>query len=236
MARCHMRCATNDIRAGTNLWVFVDSCRVLVQYSRNVVLVEEVGWSVSPRFLSVYTVERSKMRGLSPEEMREELLEALEAAAPAHDVDVVDVEVVGSAKARTIRVRIDHADEDADPITLDEVSAQSGWISDLIDELDPIEGSFMLEVSSPGLSRPLRRPHDFERFAGEQVSLKLKAAEGRRRYTGTLKGYDEGLVRLSCDDGDVAIPFDEIRSCTIKPTFDDGTHKGAKGRSSAGKR
>ena len=210
--------------------------KFLVKYHCKRSFVEEVGWNVSPRFLSVYIVERSKMRGLSPEEMREELLEALEAVAPAHDVDIVDVEVVGSAKARTIRVRIDHADEDAEPITLNEVSAQSGWVSDLIDELDPIEGSFMLEVSSPGLSRPLRRPHDFERFAGEQVALKLKAAEGRRRYTGTLKGYEQGNVLISCDEGDVAIPFDDIRSCSIKPTFDDGARKAAKGRPSAGKR
>ncbi len=176
------------------------------------------------------------MGGLSLEEMRAELLAALEADAVAHDIDIVDVEVVGSAKALTVRVRIDHLDEEAEAITLEEVSAQTGWISDLVDEIDPVEGPFTLEVSSPGLSRPLRRPRDFERFTGEKVSLKTRATEGRRRYTGTLKGFENGQVMLSCDEGDVTIPFEEVRSCKIKPTFDEGGRKGGKSRSSAGKR
>ena len=176
------------------------------------------------------------MASLSAEEMRDELLASLEAVAPAHGVDVVDVEVVGSAKARTVRVRIDHADEEAGGITLDEVSEQTGWISDLVDELDPIDGSFMLEVSSPGLARPLRRPHDFVRFAGEYVSLKTTATEGRRKYTGTLEGFEDDKVLLTCDGEAVAIPFAEVRACKIKPTFDDGARKAGKGRASAGKR
>lgn len=175
------------------------------------------------------------MEGRSPEEVRNALLEALEASAGEHGVDIVDVEVVGSAKARTVRVRIDNADEGAEPITLEEVSAQTGWVSELIDELDPIEGSFVLEVSSPGLSRPLRRARDFERFAGEQVALKTTATEGRRRYTGTLRGFEQGSVLLSCDGEDVSIPLEEVRSCKIKPTFDDGGRKG-RGRTSAGRR
>ena len=154
-------------------------------------------------------------------EVRQALLTALEAEAPVHGIDVVEVEVVGSAKALTVRVRIDHADEQAGPITLDEVSEQTGWISDLIDEADPIEGSFTLEVSSPGLARPLRRAHDFERFAGEVVSLSLDVAEGRKRYTGTLQGLDEdGSVRVTCDEGEFSFPLDTIKTCKIKPSFD----------------
>ena len=168
--------------------------------------------------------------------MRDTLLKALEAKAAEHEVDIVDVEVVGSAKARTVRVRIDHADETAGPITLEEVSAQSGWISELIDELDPIEESYMLEVSSPGLARPLRRPHDFERFAGETVSLKTKAKEGRRRYTGELKGFEDGQVLLACDEGEMSFSLQDVESCVIKPTFDNGGRKAAKGRASKGKR
>ena len=72
------------------------------------------------------------------DEVRDALLEALEREAAVHNVDIVDVEVVGASKAPTVRVRIDHADEHADPISLDEVSAETGWISDLVDELDYI--------------------------------------------------------------------------------------------------
>lgn len=235
------------------------------------------------------------MEGKTPEEVRIALLEALEALAPVHGIDIVDVEVVGSAKARTVRVRIDHADEGvaqdarvveagaqasgpaeqgaesvasvepvaqagepaaqpaepaelvdepaaqaAGPITLEEVSAQTGWISELIDELDPIDGAYVLEVSSPGLARPLRRARDFERFAGEQVALKTTASEGRRRYTGTLRGFEDGAVLLTCDGEDVSIPLDEVRSCKIKPAFDDGGRKGkggkGRGKAQAGRR
>ena len=149
-----------------------------------------------------------------------QLVEALEAVAAHHGIDIVDVEVVGAKRAPIVRVRIDHADEDLPTITLDEVSAQSDWVNEVIDALDPIPDSYMLEISSPGLARPLRRPHDFERFAGETVQLATKATEGRRKYTGTLLGIADGVVRLACDDGEVAIPFDEIKSCKIKPNFD----------------
>ena len=102
-------------------------------------------------------------------DIERELLAALEAAAPEHGIDVVDVEVVGASKAPVVRVRLDHADESLPTITLDEVTAQSDWVNAVIDEKDPFPGSYTLEISSPGLSRPLRRAHDFERFAGEDV-------------------------------------------------------------------
>ena len=87
------------------------------------------------------------------QDRQSQILEALERAAGTHGV--------GATKAPTVRVRIDWLDESRDPITLDDVSAQTGWVSDAIDELDPFPGSFTLEVSSPGLARPLRRARDF---------------------------------------------------------------------------
>lgn len=152
--------------------------------------------------------------------LEKELLAALEAEGLARGVDIVDVEVVGSSKAPVVRVRIDHADEELPTITLDEVAAETEWISAAIDELDPIEGSFTLEVSSPGLDRPLRRPHDFERFAGATVQLQTTATEGRRKYTGTLLGLIDGSVRVECDGVPYDIAFDEVKSCAIKPEFD----------------
>lgn len=175
------------------------------------------------------------MAQASMEEVRNALLEALEAQAPEHSIDIVDVEVVGSAKAPTVRVRIDHAEEQDAPITLDEVSAQTSWISDLVDEADPIEGRFMLEVSSPGLSRPLRKQRDFERFAGNDVSLTLNVSEGRRRYTGRLEGIVDGKVSVTTDEGTFAFDMETIRACTIKPDFDALSKKGAKHGNQKGK-
>jgi ribosome maturation factor RimP len=106
-------------------------------------------------------------------------------------------------------------------MTLDEIAEQTEWVSAAIDELDPFPGSFTLEVSSPGLARPLRRPHDFERFAGEEVSLSTTATEGRRTFSGKLLGIDEdGAVGVGTDEGEVRIPIEQIRKCVIKPNFD----------------
>lgn len=150
------------------------------------------------------------------------IIEALEVRAADHGIDVVDVEVVGATKAPCVRVRIDHADESLPTISLDEVTEQTAWISEAIDELDPVSGTFTLEVSSPGLSRPLRRARDFERFAGSQVSLSLApGTEGRRRYTGVLRGIADGVVTLDVDGEDVSLDLDAIAKCNVRPDFGD---------------
>lgn len=151
--------------------------------------------------------------------IEQEIIDALEARAAERGIDVVDVEVVGATKAPCVRVRIDHADESLDTITLDEVTEETEWISETLDELDPIPSSFTLEVSSPGLSRPLRKPRDFERFAGQTVQVSLVPGEGRRRYTGTLLGIEDGSVSLEVDGQRVSVSYDDIRKCTIKPDF-----------------
>ena len=153
------------------------------------------------------------------------LVEELEKVAADHGIDIVDVEVVGAKSSPVVRVRIDHLDEDGPAISLDEVSAQSGWVNDVVDRVDPFPGSYMLEVSSPGLARPLRRRRDFERFAGETVQLTTTAREGRRRFTGELLGMVEDKVCLACDDGNVSFALDQIKSCAIKPTFDFSSKK-----------
>ena len=157
---------------------------------------------------------------MSVEGSVEHIISVLEERALGHDIDIVDVEVVGSTKAPVVRVRIDHANEDGKIISLDEVAAETGWISDTLDEVDVFPGSFTLEVSSPGMDRPLRRVRDFERFSGSQVSLQTTALEGRRRYTGKLLGIQENVVSLESDGMTYDIPLTEIKKCTLKPTFD----------------
>ena len=103
--------------------------------------------------------------------LRARIIDALEQESPAHGIDIVDVEITGGTKAPVVGVRIDHADEELPTITLDEIAAQNGWIGDIIDEIDPFPGSYTLEVSSPGMARPLRKARDFERFAGETVQI-----------------------------------------------------------------
>ena len=127
------------------------------------------------------------------------IIDALEAVAPQHDVDIVDVELVGATKAPCVRVRI----------------------GDVIEELDPISSSYTLEVSSPGMARPLRRPCDFARFVGENCELTSTATEGRRKYAGKIAAATEANVTLELEDGEsVTLDFSDVKKCKLKPTYD----------------
>ena len=151
--------------------------------------------------------------------LEQRIIDALEALAPAHGVDIVDVEVTGATKAPCVRVRLDRLDGQA--ISLDEVTAQSRWVDAAVEELDPVAGSYTLEVSSPGMERPLRRPSDFARFVGEAVNLTTTATKGRRSYKGVIASATETEVVLDIEgEGAVSLPFDTVKKCVLKPVYD----------------
>ena len=157
--------------------------------------------------------------------LEQDIIDALEAVAPEHGIDIVDVEIVGATKAPCVRVRIDRLDGEG--ISLDEVTAQNAWVSDAVEKLDPISGSYTLEVSSPGMARPLRRPSDFERYIGSAVELVTTATEGRRKFKGTIAATDEQAVTRELEDGEqVSIPHGDVKKCALKPVYD---FKGGKG-------
>ena len=104
-----------------------------------------------------------------------------------------DVEYVKEAGEWFLRVYIDKEGG----ISIDDCEAVSRPLSDLLDEADPIEGSYTFEVSSAGAERPLKRPSDFQRFLGHPVLVKTyKPKDGRKEFAGTLAGYDNGAVLL----------------------------------------
>lgn len=147
------------------------------------------------------------------------IIDALEKVAAEHGVDIVDVELTGATKAPCVRVRLEGADGGS--LSLDDVTAQTAWVSDVVEDVDPVSGSYTLEVSSPGMARPLRRPRDFARFAGSDVELQTTATEGRRKFKGTIEAADDREVTLALEDGESAVfPYDEIRKCTLKPVYD----------------
>ena len=98
----------------------------------------------------------------------QQLLDALAPRAEQEGVEIVTVEVAGAKKAPTIRVYIDTPDG----VSFDELSSAQAWINDLMDELDPFPGAYTLEVSSPGIDRPLRTAEHFARFVGDTAVLK----------------------------------------------------------------
>ena len=133
------------------------------------------------------------------------IIDALEAVAPQHDVDIVDVELVGATKAPCVRVRIEGAEGQS--LSLNDVTANTKWVGDVIEELDPISSSYTLEVSSPGMARPLRRPSDFARFVGENC--------------GKIAAATETNVILELEGGEsVTLDFSDVKKCKLKPTYD----------------
>ena len=119
-----------------------------------------------------------------------------ELAAPAvaeQGCTLWDVEYVREAGQWYLRLYLDK-DGGVDILDCEAVSRK---VSDLLDQADPIEGSYTFEVSSAGAERPLKRPSDFERFLGSPVLVKTyKPKDGRKEFAGTLAGYDEGAVLL----------------------------------------
>ena len=106
-------------------------------------------------------------------------------------------------------------------MAIEECEAVSRAISPVLDVADPIDRAYRLEISSPGLDRPLVRRSDFERHVGEVVKVELAVAlEGRRRFRGNLVGIDDSAVRIRVDDspdggGDVRLPFDDIADAKL---------------------
>ncbi len=126
---------------------------------------------------------------------------------------VVRVRLFGG-KQRRLQIMAERTDSAA--MTVDDCAALSRAISALLDVDDPIPGSYLLEVSSPGLDRPLVRREDFARFAGYEARIEtVRPVAGRRRFRGTLCGLDGDNVRLEMDGEPVAIAVDDIDAAKL---------------------
>ena len=127
-----------------------------------------------------------------------------------------DVEYVKEAGEWFLRVYIDKADG----VSINDCEAVSRPLSDVLDERDPIEGSYILEVSSAGAERALKRPGDFQRFLGSPVLVKLyRAREGRKELTGTLLGYENGDVTVELPGGTETIEKKDVAQVRLHLSF-----------------
>jgi len=143
---------------------------------------------------------------------REELLAVVEPAVNAAGYDLVELEFRREGRGFVLRVYIDLLDgEEPCRITVDDCERASRTISAALDVADPIPVQYDLEVSSPGLDRPLRRERDFAKYAGESATIRLREPlMGRRNFSGRLLGAAEGIVRIECDGKPVELPIDAI--------------------------
>jgi ribosome maturation factor RimP len=153
-----------------------------------------------------------------------ELRELLEPAVTALGYELVGVEFT-HGKTGVLRVYIDHPEG----IGVDDCEKVSHQVSGILDVEDPIRGHYALEVSSPGLDRPLYRARDFERFAGSEVDLRLLAPlDGRRRFKGVLGGLRDGQVVVKMnDDEELVVALEEIDQARLVPDYRSHRAEGA---------
>lgn len=130
--------------------------------------------------------------------------------------DIVRILMSGTRRAR---LQIMAERRDGADMNIDDCVAISRAVEAILEVEDPIAGSYELEVSSPGIDRPLTRLADFDRFAGFEARIEMEMAiDGRRRWRGRLLGVDGERVRLATEDGEVALPFRGIDKAKLMLT------------------
>lgn len=151
-------------------------------------------------------------------DMERSLAEALEPVAEGEGFELVAVFVSGPAGAPTIAVLLDHEGG----VDLDALAAANRWVEPAIEDAKLIAGAYTLEVSSPGIDRPLRKLADFERFAGSEVVIKTPPAPAERAvWRGTLVGLEGDVVVVTDERGErLEIEFERIIGAHIKGTVD----------------
>jgi ribosome maturation factor RimP len=142
----------------------------------------------------------------------------IEPVVSAMGFELWGIDYLSQGKHSRLVVYIDHADG----VSVDDCADVSRQVSAVFDVEDPINGEYRLEVSSPGMDRPLFTLEQFARYAGHKVALKLRVPfDGRRKFQGLLAGVesDEVLVRL--DDEEYCFPIESIDQARVVPQFED---------------
>ncbi len=128
--------------------------------------------------------------------------------------DLVRVAMIGGTSDPTLQVMAERPD--TRQLNLSDCETISRWLSDWIDSNDPIDGSFRLEVSSPGIDRPLTRLQDFADWTGHEARLKLDPPiDGAKQVSGNIVGIDGDTVRIATPKEERAIPFSAIASAKL---------------------
>jgi ribosome maturation factor RimP len=148
--------------------------------------------------------------------LRTDLRRLLEPGVMALGFELVDVEVAGQGSRTTLRVYIDGPEG----VTVDDCADVSRQLSAILDVEDPMPGQYLLEVSSPGLDRPLVKPADFRRFIGEEVKVQLHAPlNGRRRFKGRLLDVTDATVVVEVDKERFELAVDAMERARLVPRY-----------------
>ena len=143
----------------------------------------------------------------------QDLTELFEPVIRSMGYELVGIEFQGSTQHGTLRVYIDHENG----IGVDDCVAISHQISAILDVEEPIPQAYDLEVSSPGLNRPLFKPGDYEQFSGRPVKIKMAVAfEGRRNFKGVIQGVKQSkTVQIRVDDENYELLISDIEKANL---------------------
>jgi ribosome maturation factor RimP len=126
---------------------------------------------------------------------------------------------VTSGRRATLQIMAEHLDDA--PMTVDDCAEISRSVSAILDVADPIAGAYLLEVSSPGIDRPLVRAEDYDRFSGFEARIELaRPLAGRKRFRGRLLGTAGPDVRIATEAGEVLLPLAEVSRAKLVLTDD----------------
>jgi ribosome maturation factor RimP len=140
------------------------------------------------------------------------LWQLIEPVLEPEGLELVELEFKRKGSRSVLRLFIDGPNG----VTLDDCELISRQVSALLDVEDPIEHSYHLEVSSPGINRVLRKEKDFKRFAGSQIRLKTRRKlEGRRNFLGILKGVENSMIILDIDGSRVELAQEDIEKARL---------------------
>ena len=153
---------------------------------------------------------------MSRKEEYEAKTEALLPIVEEKGYEMVDVEYVKEGSNWYLRAFIDKPGG----ITINDLEGVSRKLSDLLDEEDFISDAYILEVSSPGLGRPLKKDRDFDRSIGEEIEVHLyRSLNGNKQYVGLLKSYDKDTITIEDEDGS-EIALDRVNVSLVRLTID----------------
>lgn len=146
--------------------------------------------------------------------LEQKIVDLIAPSLGAMGYDLVRVKVFDQAKRNTTQIMAER--KDGVPMTVEDCEQISHTVSAVLDVDDPIADPYDLEVSSPGIDRPLVSEKDFVKYAGYEVKLETRfPIEGRKRYRGILKGFADGKVTMEVDTKDYHLPIEEVSQAKL---------------------
>lgn len=185
------------------------------------------GWAREPAFFLVEPDGLPLGEGCSTVESGAEKIRALaEPIAADLGLEVLEVELLGSAPRQVLRVYLDSPSETR-PVGVADCEAVSRRLGDVLEAHEAVRGRYMLEVSSPGVNRPLKKAEHFRRVVGGRVRVRLAdPQDGVRNVLGRLTGFDGDLLTIETDDGRRwEIRLDQVQNANFEYEFPDKGRK-----------